>query len=94
MKAIPLNKEYIDKIKFNSQDVLNDAEKRRERKSFLYRALKLGNMYKSKVKLIVKDMFTRHIEVEAIVLSVTEKYVILKGNKMVPINSIVKVNLV
>lgn len=91
MERITINKQYADKIYYESKDVLADSDDRIRRKVDLNRALILGNSYKSHVKLVVKDKFRRRLVIEATVWAVTEYYVIVKGNKPIPIKSIEEV---
>jgi len=54
----------------------------------LDRAMKLGNLFKETVKLKFRNR-DGHLEVsEAFVLTVTERYVILRGGLSIPIDSI------
>lgn len=79
-------------ISFKKQDVLNTPFERKERLDMLNTALKLGNNHKHKVRLQFMDNDEKSHELMASVWAVTEKYVILKNNIMIPIDSICNVN--
>lgn len=87
-----IDKEELVKVKFSPSEVLEDVTKKSERKKKLQRALKLGNNYKTHVRLTLKSKFHKVFQTEATVWAVTEKYVTLKGGINVPINSIVSVD--
>ncbi len=91
MKNLNLDKQYIDRVQFTGREVLKNADEIARRNSDLQKALKLGNLHKSHVRLVIRDLFTRDLTVKVTVWAVTENYVILKGNSLVPINSITKV---
>ena len=59
----------------------------------LDRAMKLGNLYKESVKIRFENRMGELLEEEAIVLTVTEQYVVLRGGTSIPIKSIRKVVL-
>lgn len=79
-------------ISFRKQDVLNTPFERKERLDKLNTALKLGNNHKHKVRLQFKDIHDQSHELMASVWAVTEKYVSLKNNIMIPIDSIYNVD--
>ncbi len=90
--TLMIDKEELVKVKFSPSEVFEDVTKKSERKKKLQRALKLGNNYKTHVRLTLKSKFHKVFQTEATVWAVTEKYVTLKGGINVPINSIVSVD--
>lgn len=79
-------------INYRQQDVLNSPFEREERQKTLNSALKLGNNHKHKVRIHFMDIHEETHQVVASVWAVTEKYVVLKNNIMIPISSIVKID--
>ncbi|MCE3226458.1 MAG: hypothetical protein K0S32_1009 [Bacteroidetes bacterium] len=82
-----IEKEKIENLKFPSKEVLNDNEKIRERKGDLDRALALGNLEHTKIKIFFEDEHSRKV-VETTVWGVTDKRVILKQGVVIPIHRV------
>jgi hypothetical protein len=82
----PIEKEKIEALKFPAQDVLIDKEQIKERESELNRALALGNLEHTKIKIYFEDDQSLKL-VETTVWGVTDKRVILKKGVVIPINS-------
>ena len=82
-----IEKENISGLKFPSNEVLNDTEKMNERASDLKRALSLGNLEQTKIKIYFEDE-NSHKVVETTVWGVTDKRVILKQGVLIPIHRI------
>ena len=87
-----IEKEMIENLKFPSSEVLIDVAKIKERTSDLERALSLGNLEHSKIKIYFEDD-TNCKMVETTVWAVTDKRVILKQSVGIPINRIHSVKL-
>jgi hypothetical protein len=87
-----IEKEQIGTLKFLSNDVLNDAQLINERNSDLSRALSLGNLEHTKIKIYFEDNQSRKL-VETTVWGVTDKRVILKQGVVIPINRVHKISL-
>jgi hypothetical protein len=87
-----VNKESIATSEFPSQDVLS-AEDKAELVLELEKATKLGNMERSKIKIIFEDSDAVK-QVETTVWATTDKRVVLKGGIVIPINRIHKIVIV
>ena len=87
-----IEKEKIETLKFPAQDVLIDKEQIKERESELNRALALGNLEHTKIKIYFEDDQSRKL-VETTVWGVTDKRVILKQGVVIPINRVHKISL-
>ncbi len=82
-----IEKEKIEHLKFPATDVLTDSGSIDERQSDLQRALSLGNLEHSKIKIYFEDDSSRKV-VETTVWGVTDKRVILKQGLVIPINRV------
>lgn len=82
-----IEKEMIENLRFPSSEVLGDLSKINERTSDLERALSLGNLEHSKIKIYFEDDVSCKA-VETTVWAVTDKRVILKQGVGIPINRI------
>ncbi|MBL7895982.1 MAG: hypothetical protein JNK50_11875 [Bacteroidia bacterium] len=71
-------------------DVLTNEDDKSKRYRDLLNAMSLGNNFKHKVKLHVKQN-NRNSVLEATVWYANEKHVTLKGGKVIPVKTIVKV---
>jgi hypothetical protein len=87
-----IEKEMIESLRFPSSEVLTDATKINERNSDLERALSLGNLEHSKIKIYFEDEQSCKV-VETTVWAVTDKRVILKQSVGIPISRIHSVKL-
>ena len=88
----PIEKEKIETLKFPTEEVLFDEVLIKERESELNRALALGNLEHSKIKIYFEDDKSRKL-VETTVWGVTDKRVILKQGVVIPINRVHKISL-
>ena len=79
-----IEKENISDLKFPDKEVLLDPEKIKERAAELNRALVLGNLEHTKIKIYFEDENSRKV-VETTVWGVTDKRVILKQGVVIPI---------
>jgi hypothetical protein len=87
-----IEKENISSLKFPNSEVLEDKEKIRERISDLNRALALGNLEQTKIKIFFEDEHSCKV-VETTVWGVTDKRVILKQGVVIPINRVHRIQL-
>ncbi|MDI6051149.1 MAG: hypothetical protein V4589_12030 [Bacteroidota bacterium] len=84
-----IDKEDIALLKFPTTDVLDDVEEIKTRISDINRALSLGNLEHSKIKIFFEDSESKKI-VDTTVWGVTDKNVMLKQGVMIPIHRIYK----
>ncbi|MFA9190665.1 hypothetical protein AAGV28_04710 [Flavobacterium sp. FZUC8N2.13] len=84
-----IEKENISSLMFPSTDVLDDDNEIKTRTSEINRALSLGNLEHSKIKIFFEDNQSKKI-VNTTVWAVTDKNVILKQGVMIPIQRIYK----
>ncbi|SFA88062.1 hypothetical protein SAMN05660845_0782 [Flavobacterium swingsii] len=84
-----IEKEAIENLHFPEIDVLEDKEAINQRNSDLERALSLGNLEHSKIKIYFEDDYSKKV-VETTIWGVTDKRVILKKGVVIPINRIYK----
>ncbi len=87
-----IEKEKIEMLKFPHDEVLTDANLIKERNSELNRALSLGNLEHTKIKIYFEDDQSCK-SVETTVWGVTDKRVILKQGLVIPINRVHKISL-
>jgi hypothetical protein len=86
---ITIDKEAIATLKFPIRDVLEDNEQIKMRISEVNRALSLGNLEHSKIKIFFEDVESKKV-VDTTVWGVTDKNIILKQGVMIPIHRIHK----
>ncbi len=84
-----IEKEKIQLLSFPKSDVLESFEEIKQRHSDLSRALALGNLEHSKIKIYFEDNQSKKV-VETTVWAVTDQRVILKQGHSIPINRIYK----
>jgi hypothetical protein len=84
-----IDKEDIALLKFPLTDVLDDVDEIKTRTSEINRALSLGNLEHSKIKIFFEDSESKKI-VDTTVWGVTDKNVMLKQGVMIPILRIYK----
>ena len=84
-----IEKEDIETLSFPHEDVLEDQEDINQRNSELRRALSLGNLEHSKIKIFFEDNKSKKV-VETTVWAVTDNSIILKKGVNIPINRILK----
>lgn len=87
-----IEKEEIGSLKFPQDEVLSDQVLIKQREADLNRALTLGNLEHSKIKIYFEDEKSRKL-VETTVWGVTDKRVILKQGTVIPINRVHKISL-
>lgn len=86
---ITIEKENIAPLNFPKTDVLDDDNEMKMRISEINRALALGNLEHSKIKIFFEDSESKRI-VNTTVWAVTDKNVVLKQGVLIPINRIYK----
>ena len=84
-----IEKESIAELQFPKADVLNDRDAMSLRSSELQRALVLGNLEHSKIRIYFEDSRSKKV-VETTVWGLTDNSVILKQGVGIPINRIYK----
>jgi len=87
-----IEKEKIEHLKFPSQEVLSDHHRIIERRSELNRALALGNLERTKIRIYFEDDNSKKV-VETTVWGVTDKRVILKQGVVIPIHRVHSVKI-
>jgi len=85
--ATIIDKEFVRDLSFPKDDVLATPEERRQRRLMLDRALILGNVDHSKVKIYFTDN-EGYKQVETTIWAVTEERIILKSGMVIPIRRI------
>jgi hypothetical protein len=84
-----IEKETIQLLSFPQSDVLETLEEMQQRHLDLYRALALGNLEHSKIRIYFEDNQSKKV-VETTVWALTDQRVILKQGHSIPINRIYK----
>lgn len=84
-----IEKEKIAELSFPKVEVLSDVAEIQQRYSDLNRALSLGNLEHSKIKIYFEDDNSKKV-VETTVWGLTDQRVILKQGNVIPINRIFK----
>ena len=82
-----IEKETIQLLSFPQSDVLETLEEMQQRHLDLHRALALGNLEHSKIRIYFEDNQSKKV-VETTVWAVTDQRVILKQGHSIPINRI------
>lgn len=85
-----IEKEQIEHLKFPADEVLSDKVLIQERETELNRALTLGNLEHTKMKIYFEDDQSKKM-VETTVWGVTDKRIILKQGVVIPISRIHKI---
>jgi hypothetical protein len=85
--TILVAKEEISLLKFPKEDILISIEEKKDRQAKLERALKLGNAYHGKVKIVFEDNQGLKA-VETTIWGVTDKNILLKRDVLIPVNRI------
>lgn len=85
--AMVIDKEFVRNLSFPKDDVLATIEERRKRRMELDRALILGNVDHTKVKIYFTDN-EGFKQVETTIWAVTEERIILKSGMVIPIRRI------
>lgn len=85
-----IDKEAIANLQFPEADVLTTEQAKTERTSDLNRAMTLGNMEQTKIRIYFEDDKSLKL-VDTTVWGITDKRVILKQGIVIPIHRIYKV---
>lgn len=85
-----IDKEAVGGLSFPDADVLHDKDAVSARYSDLQRALSLGNLEHSKIKIYFEDDTSSKV-VDTTVWGLTDKRVILKQGAVIPIQRVYKV---
>lgn len=86
-----IDKEAVGGLRFPDEDVLSsDHEAAKTRAADLQRALTLGNLERSKIKIYFEDDTSSKM-VDTTVWGLTDKRVILKQGAVIPIHRVYKV---
>lgn len=89
-KPTMVEKEDISKLSFPKDEVLKDADKQKELKAALDKAMKLGNAYKGKVKIVFED--SEGVKaVETTIWGITDKNILLKQTTIIPIRRVLEI---
>ena len=88
----PIEKELISDLRFPSDEVLTERQLINERRLDLERAMALGNLEHSKIRIYFEDSDSCRV-VETTVWGVTDKRVILKQGVGIPISRIHSVQI-
>jgi hypothetical protein len=84
-----IEKEKIQELSFPAEDVLEDKDEKKQRFVELNRALALGNLEHTKIRIYFEDSISKKV-VETTVWGVTDQRIILKQGFSIPINRIYK----
>lgn len=87
-----LQKEQIPSIRFANIDVLENPLSILAREKAMERALILGNMEHTKVKITFMDFYHSMYEIETTVWAVTEESICLKGHLYLPKSAVLTVD--
>lgn len=87
-----IEKEKIENLRFPAEEVLTDEAQINQRRLDLDRALSLGNLEHSKIRIYFEDDISCKV-VETTVWGVTDKRVILKQGLVIPINRVHSVKI-
>lgn len=82
-----IEKELIDALHFPQEEVLLDEKRIEQRKYDAQRAMKLGNLYNDKVKIVFEDTENMKM-VETTLWGMTDRYLIFKRGMMLPLHRI------
>jgi len=94
MKEVQLiEKEQVGNLKFPDTDVLTTADEKQQLQKTLDKALALGNLDKVKVQIIFEDKEGLK-RVDTTVWGITEKNILLKGDRRIPIKRIHSIEFV
>ena len=87
-----IEKESISRLTFLDEEVLTTDFERNMRSRNLFRAMILGNTYKMKAKITFSSNDAIN-QVHTTIWATTEKYVILKRGVVIPISSILDIEM-
>jgi hypothetical protein len=82
-----IEKELLDAINFPQREVLLEEKQISLREYNAKRAIRLGNLFKDKVKVIFEDTEGMKM-IQTTVWGMTERYLIFKRGMVIPLNRI------
>lgn len=82
-----IEKELLDTIHFPHEEVLSNSEEIIKRKYNSQRAMKLGNLYNDKIKIVFEDTECLKM-IETTVWGMTDNYLIFKRGMTLPLHRI------
>ena len=85
-----IDKEAVSSLRFPEDDVLHDKDAKKMRIADLQRALTLGNLEYTKIKIYFEDDTSSKV-VDTTVWGLTDKRVILKKGAVIPIHRVYQV---
>jgi hypothetical protein len=88
-----IEKEKLSDIAFAAEEVLLSIPDKRKRELDLYRAMLLGNEYHHKVKIVFVTENHEVKQVETTIWYASDKFVLLKGGRTIPVQCICEVVL-
>ncbi|WKN45622.1 hypothetical protein [Tunicatimonas pelagia] len=91
--VITVPKEIIGQASFATKEVLSDRLEIERRRWYLQKALSLGNLFRHKVTITYQLYDGIPQRVVTTVWAVTERYVTLKGGRVIPVHAIREVEL-
>lgn len=94
METQILRKEDLAHVNFSINEAITDLSKRKHLMGELTRALSLGNLEKTKVKITFHLQDGSKGEVETTVWGVGEHHLMLKGGIHIPIRAIESINTI
>ncbi|MCU0432591.1 MAG: hypothetical protein MUC87_03955 [Bacteroidia bacterium] len=86
-----ISKEQLSELHFPKYDVLTDEQHRAERMRLIGNAVLASNLYKVKANI----KFVCHQGTRSVVTTIwhcTDKHVVLKGGRVIPVHAIVNVS--
>jgi len=87
-----IDKEKISQLIFPNHDVLNNMDEILTRKKNLQQAMILGNIYKQKVRIVFRDIYSQKTT-ETTIWYADASYVTLKGGVAIPLKSIIRIEI-
>ena len=93
MRNTLIEKEILGDISFFAGEVLESQEEQANRMKNLNKAMVLGNGEHGKVKITFKTKEEELLTVHTTVWAVADKYVNVKANRTIPVNSILSVEI-
>ena len=89
---ISIEKEAIASLHFPGEEVLRSEDERSQRRGSIDRAISLGNLEHSKVKIYFADDSGGKL-VNTTIWAVTDEAILLKQNVVLPIRRIIKLEI-
>lgn len=93
LSTLTVEKENLTEVHFAPEEVLTTTPEKRRREADLYRAMILGNEHHHKVKIVFMTEDLTPMQVETTVWHASDKYVLLKGGRTIPVSCIAEVVL-